>query len=259
MENWPERGDLVLADAGVRSRVLRGDPNAISAVAMVTHDFRGALGAIERPTLVIWGAQDIIAPLRTGQALASAIAGARLVVLEGAGHAPHIEFPERFNPILIDELDGRELAAPPYALAPGAPQGERVARCDASRDAEFSGDYEVLILENCAEVTIRDARIGRLQATHSSVRVVNTHIRDALEARHSRLELTGGSVGGRLALDATNLDAAGTRFESDPLATNGGEVPVVLRLSIAQVSHPGNAPRPLHDIFRLAPGETLIR
>jgi pimeloyl-ACP methyl ester carboxylesterase len=259
MENWPAHGDLALADAEVRSRVLRGDPNAISAVAMTGHDFSRELRAIERPTLVIWGADDLIAPLRTGQALASAIAGARLVVLEGAGHAPQIEFPERFNPILLDELDGRELAAPPYALAAGAVRGERVARCDAARHAEFSGDYEALILENCAEVSIRDARIGRLQATHSSVRIVNTHIRDAVEARHSRLELTGGSVGGRLALDASSVDAAGTRFASDPLASNGGGVPVVLRLSIAQVSRPGNAPAPLHDIFRLAPGETLIR
>jgi pimeloyl-ACP methyl ester carboxylesterase len=92
-ENWPIHADLVLERAGVRRRFFGGDPNAIAAVALAEHDFSQALRAIRAPTLVIWGAQDTIAPLRTGQALASAIRGARLVVLEGVAHAPQIETP----------------------------------------------------------------------------------------------------------------------------------------------------------------------
>ena len=38
-ENWPLRGELALERAGVRRRLLRGDPSAISAFAMVEHDF----------------------------------------------------------------------------------------------------------------------------------------------------------------------------------------------------------------------------
>ena len=70
-ENWPVRGDLVLERAGVRQRMLRGDPSAIAAFAMVEHDFSASLRAIVAPTLIIWGADDTIAPLRTGQALAA--------------------------------------------------------------------------------------------------------------------------------------------------------------------------------------------
>ena len=109
-ENWPIRGELVLERAGVRQRVLRGDPNAITAFALVEHDFSGSLRTIAAPTLIIWGANDTIAPLRTGQALAAAIPRARLTVIEGAGHAPQVQFPDRFNPLLIDELDGRLLS-----------------------------------------------------------------------------------------------------------------------------------------------------
>lgn len=259
-ENWPLRAELAIERASVRQRFLRGDPSAISAFAMVEHDFSGSLRAIRAPTLVIWGSEDMVAPLRSGQALASAIPRARLIVLEGAGHAPQLHVADRFNPIVLDELDGRQIGAPPYALAKGPIEGNRVGRCESQRGREFSGDYESLVLENCQDVRIENARIGRLQATQSSVRIVNSYLRDQIEARNSRLELTGGTVGGSLALDASNVDAAATRFESErAIASNSGAVDVILRLSVAEVSRSGNAPQPLHDIFRLAPGETLIR
>jgi hypothetical protein len=91
--------------------------------------------------------------------------------------------------------------------------------------------------------------------------VVNSHVQGGIDARNSRVELTGGSVGGSLVLDATSLDAAAVRIETPSvIATNSGDDElVVLRFSVSQVSRSGYAPKPLHDIFRLAPGETLIR
>jgi pimeloyl-ACP methyl ester carboxylesterase len=44
------------------------------------------LSSIEAPTLVIHGTADPVFPLPHGQALADEIPGARLLVLEGAGH-----------------------------------------------------------------------------------------------------------------------------------------------------------------------------
>jgi hypothetical protein len=169
-----------------------------------------------------------------------------------------LQIPDRFNPIVLEELDGRQLAAPPYALAARPVSGRRAARCDKQREQQFTGDFDSLVLENCADAQISNARIRRLQVSGSSVRIVNSHVVESFDARGSRLELTGGSVGGRLSLDASNLDAAGTRFESEAIAANSGKEPVVLRLSVAQVSRSGYT-RPLHDIFRLAPGESLIR
>ena len=259
-ENWPVRGDLVLERAGVRQRMLRGDPSAIAAFAMVEHDFSASLRAVVAPTLIIWGADDTIAPLRTGQALAATIPGARLTVIEGAGHAPQVQFPDRFNPVLIDELDGRQFAAQSYALRTEPIQGERIGRCSAQRNQEFSGDYTRVEIEHCQDVQIRNARIGYLQAAHSTVRILNTHVRDGIDAKNTRLEFTAGIVTGSVVLDASNVDAAGTTFVQAPaIASNEGSEPVVLRFSISTVSRPGDLPLALHDIVRLAPGETLIR
>jgi pimeloyl-ACP methyl ester carboxylesterase len=259
-ENWPIRGELVLEHAGVRQRVLRGDPNAITAFALVEHDFSKSLRTIGAPTLIIWGAEDSIAPLRTGQALAAAIPRARLTVIEGAGHAPQVQFPDRFNPLLIDELDGRQFAAQSYALRAEPIQGNRVGRCEGQRGQEFRGDYQRVVIAHCQDVRIADARIGYLQTAHSTARILNTHVRDGVDAKNTRLEFTASIISGSLILDASSVDAAGTTFVQAPaIATNEGEESVVLRFSISTVSRPGDSPVALHDIVRLAPGETLIR
>jgi hypothetical protein len=195
-ENLPLRADLVLERAGVRQRVLRGDPSAIAAYALVEHDFSKSLRAIAAPTLIIWGADDTIAPLRTGQALAAAIPHARLTVIEGAGHAPQVQFPDRFNPLLIDELDGRQFAAQSYALRAEPIEGERVGVCSGQRGQEFSGDYQRLVIEHCQDAQISNARIGYLQAAHSRVRIVNTHVRDGVDAKNTYLEFTAALVSG---------------------------------------------------------------
>lgn len=260
-ENWAIRGDLLLERAGVRQRLLRGEPNAIAAFALAEHDFSETLPAIRAPTLVVWGAFDTVAPPRTGEVLAWAIPNARLVVLEGLGHAPQVEAPHRFNPILLEELDGRPLAAPPYALPARPLEGARAEACEGRRGAEFTGDYEKLVLDNCHEALIRNARIGYLRAANSVFRMVNSQVRDGIDARNSRLELTGVAIGGSLVLDSSSVDAAAVRIDTPSViaSNNGDEGQVVLRFSVSRVSRSGYAAKPLHEIFHLAPGETLVR
>ena len=63
----------------------------------------GDLGRISVPTLVIAGSEDLLVPRAEGEQVARAIPGARLEVLEGAGHAVTIERAERVNE-LVSEL-----------------------------------------------------------------------------------------------------------------------------------------------------------
>jgi pimeloyl-ACP methyl ester carboxylesterase len=51
--------------------------------------WRDRLGEIAVPTLVIHGSADALFPLGHGRALADEIPGARLLVLDGAGHVLH--------------------------------------------------------------------------------------------------------------------------------------------------------------------------
>jgi pimeloyl-ACP methyl ester carboxylesterase len=255
LDGFPGASQMVLQFAPVRQRLLRGDANAIAAYALVEHDFSQALRTVKAPTLLIWGSEDKVAPLRTGQLAAATMPTARLAIIRGAGHTPQLEMPARFNAIVLDELKG-ELAANAYVLAKGTIEGARNARCDGQDGREFRGDIQRLSLTNCGDVQITNARIGSLRAVNSRARILNSWIRDGVEAKNSQLELTAGIVGGSPAftLDATTVDAAGTRIEAgETVAANRGTIPVALYLSVAEVARSNTVPRYAHEIIQLPP------
>jgi pimeloyl-ACP methyl ester carboxylesterase len=56
--------------------------------------------SLEVPLLVLWGRHDRMVPVEHGRALADAVAGARLEVLEACGHCPQVERPDLLLPLL---------------------------------------------------------------------------------------------------------------------------------------------------------------
>ncbi|MDP9260288.1 MAG: 3-oxoadipate enol-lactonase [Actinomycetota bacterium] len=75
--------------------------------ALADWDAGDELSAIRAPTLVLAGSEDPATPPAQGEAIARRIAGARLSVLEGAGHLANLEEPEAFNRLLLDHLATR--------------------------------------------------------------------------------------------------------------------------------------------------------
>jgi pimeloyl-ACP methyl ester carboxylesterase len=68
-----------------------------AAIALGQTDLTPLLGAIDVPTLVIHGEQDIVVPVETGRMLADSIPGAQLVLIPNAGHVSNQEQPAMFN------------------------------------------------------------------------------------------------------------------------------------------------------------------
>jgi non-heme chloroperoxidase len=69
-------------------------------------DYSAELSSIRAPTLIVWGDQDARYPRGEQEALASAIAGSRLLVYHGAGHLLHWEEPQRFASDLVTFIEG---------------------------------------------------------------------------------------------------------------------------------------------------------
>ena len=58
------------------------------------------LKKLSAKTLIIWGEEDKVISIDYGRKLREMIPGSKIVELEGAGHVPHFEFPERVAKIL---------------------------------------------------------------------------------------------------------------------------------------------------------------
>ena len=75
-------------------------------------DLTGELKKINAPVLVICGTEDKMTPPASSEQIAAGIAGAKLVLIEGAGHMVMMEKPAAFNDALRDFA-----AALPQAVA----------------------------------------------------------------------------------------------------------------------------------------------
>lgn len=98
----PEREAAAIAEMACKTV-----PSYVAATrATWTGDYRAMLPSITAPTLVVIGERDMVAPLILSQEIANGIPGARLEVVENAGHVTNADAPETFNALLRDFLTG---------------------------------------------------------------------------------------------------------------------------------------------------------
>ncbi|WP_369359443.1 alpha/beta fold hydrolase [Streptomyces sp. cg2] len=77
-------------------------------------DYTGMLPGISVPTLVVVGTEDEFTPVADARVIHEAVPGARLRIVQDAGHMPNLERPEEFNAALTEFL----AALPAPAAAP---------------------------------------------------------------------------------------------------------------------------------------------
>jgi pimeloyl-ACP methyl ester carboxylesterase len=97
--------DKLAAHDGYTVRSLLGNP------ALGTERLDERLGNIKVPTLVVWGKQDKLLPIASGERYAAGIAGAKLVSFDKCGHVPPIEKTEEFLAAVMAFLGSGAAAA----------------------------------------------------------------------------------------------------------------------------------------------------
>jgi pimeloyl-ACP methyl ester carboxylesterase len=92
-------------DLAFKQRVTAGDGYTINQVvdSMIRGEdvLDGRVGAIRKPTLILWGREDKLIPLSFAERFHKDIAGSRLEVIDNCGHMPHVECADRFNHVLL--------------------------------------------------------------------------------------------------------------------------------------------------------------
>jgi pimeloyl-ACP methyl ester carboxylesterase len=72
--------------------------------AVLAHDATAALGDVDVPTLITFGARDVVCSTRFAEPLGGGIGGSELVVFDHLSHAGLHEDPETFNRATLDFL-----------------------------------------------------------------------------------------------------------------------------------------------------------
>jgi pimeloyl-ACP methyl ester carboxylesterase len=105
-EMYVERPDFVQTlDDFVRGRPAQPlDAFLAQTDAALGHDAGAVLGQINAPTLITFGAHDLVTSTRFAEPLTSGIAGSDLVVFDDLSHAGLHEDPEAFNRATLDFL-----------------------------------------------------------------------------------------------------------------------------------------------------------
>jgi pimeloyl-ACP methyl ester carboxylesterase len=98
--------DEAQTSALVQTTQVKGSTDALVAMAASPRDsdLPAGLSAIHQPTLILHGDKDSAVPVRHAERHARAMPNARTMILEGAGHIPHVEQPARVNHLILDFL-----------------------------------------------------------------------------------------------------------------------------------------------------------
>ena len=96
-------------DAIFKQRVTAGDSYTVAQFldSMVRGDdtLDNRLHALTQPTLVVWGRDDKLVPLRFGQRFHQEIANSQLRIIENCGHLPQLECPNEFATAVLQFLN----------------------------------------------------------------------------------------------------------------------------------------------------------
>ncbi|MBW3671716.1 MAG: alpha/beta fold hydrolase [Acidobacteria bacterium] len=127
--------------------LFRAGPASVGlALARVLRDdVRPLLEHLTMPTLLVWGENDPLIPVRYADILRDAIPGSRLEILPRAGHIPMWDRPEEFNRLVMDHFESAE-AGRSVTVEPSHRFSWAVRGCDGGLCYRENGDRRDVVM-----------------------------------------------------------------------------------------------------------------
>jgi hypothetical protein len=245
--------NLVLANGLLRQQVLSGDPMQIAALSLLEHNFDSELSKLGSPTLLVWGALDMTAPLRTFHLLRERLPVWESNLLQGIGHNPMAASPAFLSGLLLRFFDTQQLGSL-ESKRPALSITQR-ATCTGQPVALFEGYFDTLEITQCREVMIRNAVIKSLRVRNSNVELRGVTIESGVVVQDSNIRATGSMIEGEVALELRNssIDMAGVEIIGTQLAVSVKGSAIILG-SVSGVTTTRAGRHPIHGRHRLADG-----
>ncbi len=250
----PEDLDKILQSPFLRKIVLGGNPTKIAGLALMQDNFSGIIEKIKAPTLIIWGDNDNIAPLRTGKILKAKISNAHFKVIENSGHMPMIDQPEKFKDILIAQKHSTSIQQHKHISQISE------ARCQDQEGMVFTGQHKTIEITNCKKVLIADSSAEMIFISDSDVTIENSIIKGndfGMKVKNSEVTLTAVNIHaniGVLSIDSS-IDFAGvelTGVEAAIITPNSSDV----LFSVSKVQSPYTSGY-MHGLYKITKDKPL--
>lgn len=254
-EDLPLDLDILLENEVFRATVLGGDPAGIAALALVESNFSSILHRIEAPTLILWGTEDQVTPMRTGILLEGILKNARLVKIPQAAHLPMFEQADRFNREV-----SHFLAAPPPEPSRLPLPGTRREIYRNQSGITLEGSYHSIKLINCTNVHLIGVSAESIEIVGSTATLQNCRItghKIGILVQDSTVVGTDLTVEADVALKVSHsmLDLAGARLKGRQAAIRCEDESTIL-FSVSQARSP-LASSYLHGKVILSPQNPL--
>ncbi len=248
LERFPIAFNLLVGTAFARKQILGEDPLKIAGMSLVMQDYSKVIERINIPTQIIWGENDPIAPLRTGELLSRRIANARLHIIKDVGHNPMQGKSKEFNQLALAIIDTGPLPKPKNKPAKtdsnwlSFAKKDREENCKNESNKVLTGKYKKIILEDCENIRLNNVYAEYLELSNSNAIMTGGEITGneiAIKALNSKFTATAVDIKGDIAIlvSSSNLDLAGVNIVAKKQAIQS-KVKSSILFSVSHISSP---------------------
>lgn len=194
---------------------LQDYPNINAALSLVEEDFSAAIFQQSKPVSILWGTEDLIAPVRTAYLLSANLKNSDLTFIKGAGHVPMASHSSQVSQWLI-----KSISQPKQHLIKNSEEIKPVENyyCDNSNGETITGVYDKVFLSNCKAVFLDKVTTKELIVKNSVVEILNSKITNpstSITANSSVIIMTASSVAGVIDLNGSRIDFAGVQLQKE--------------------------------------------
>jgi pimeloyl-ACP methyl ester carboxylesterase len=204
--------------------LLKDNLDAQIAINLIETDFTEDLRNIQTKTLLIWGENDRVAPIRTAKMLNFHLKNSKLIVLSNSGHTPHIKTPKEVATIVHEWL-----------LSPKIDEFQFPEFTDLNFNCKskalkkiISGGYGSLIFNDCSNVKLKNVSASSIQLNNTVASLENVKIvsnQTGLTTYESSVIATNMVINAPVGIhtNESKLDLAGTiiNYKTDPINGSG--------------------------------------
>ena len=211
----------VVRDETIRKKVL-STPTSIAALGVMTEDWFD-LYKIKTPTMILWGENDQVTPLRSAYVLNYLLENSELNIIKNTGHVPIVysedEYFEYLDKFLIEDIVQTEKK-----------YGQATQNRELKNNKGILRDcsYKYLKIINSNNLYLYNCNIEHLNVENSNIYIIDSEIGNskvAINSYNSDLNITSTIIRGEVGINTTasKLDLAAVKIDStiNAILSNG--------------------------------------